>query len=131
MDMNEQQAFLDSKAAEDGVTATGSGLLYRVVREGTGPKPSVTDTVQVHYRGTLISGKEFDNSYRRPYPAKFALDEVIAAWTEGLQLMAEGAKYEFYVPAKLGYGNRGTGNVIKPGATLIFEVELLAVNPDA
>jgi FKBP-type peptidyl-prolyl cis-trans isomerase FkpA len=125
--MSEQQTFLDNKAKEDGVIATGSGLLYRVVREGTGPKPSANNVVRVHYRGALIDGKEFDSSYKRNEPAEFPLNRVIAGWTEGVQLMAEGATYEFYIPAKLGYGDRGAGRDIPGGATLIFTVELLKV----
>jgi FKBP-type peptidyl-prolyl cis-trans isomerase FkpA len=109
------------------VQTTASGLKYEVVTEGKGAKPKATDSVRVHYRGTLTNGKEFDSSYKRNEPITFPLNGVIAGWTEGLQLMAVGAKYIFTVPPQLGYGARGAGGVIPPNATLIFEVELLGI----
>lgn len=121
----EGEQFLKENAQKEGVTVTGSGLQYRVLTEGTGPNPSPTDTVTVHYKGTLIDGTEFDSSYKRGEPAKFPLNRVIAGWTEGLQLMNKGAKYEFFIPPDLGYGARGQGDKIGPNAVLIFEVELL------
>jgi FKBP-type peptidyl-prolyl cis-trans isomerase FklB len=120
-------AFLAQNKAKDGVQVTSSGLQYRVLREGTGKQPSATDTVRVHYRGRLVDGTVFDSSYKRGQPAEFPLNAVIPGWTEGVQLMREGAKYEFVIPAPLAYGAKGAGDVIPPGATLIFEVELLEV----
>ena len=108
---------------------TASGLQYKVVKEGTGKKPLATDKVKVHYKGTLLDGTVFDSSYDRGEPITFPLNGVIKGWTEGLQLMSEGSKYILYIPSDLGYGDRGAGAQIKPGATLIFEVELLEVNP--
>ncbi len=122
------QQFLVDNREKDGVIETASGLQYKVLTEGSGPKPSATDQVTVHYRGTLINGSEFDSSYSRGTPATFPLNRVIRGWTEGLQLMNVGSKYEFYIPSELGYGNRGAGAQIGPGATLIFEVELLKIN---
>jgi FKBP-type peptidyl-prolyl cis-trans isomerase FkpA len=122
-----QQDFLTQKAAEVGVKSTASGLLYRVITEGTGKRPSASSMVEVHYRGTLIDGKEFDSSYKRNQTAIFPLNGVIKGWTEGLQLMTVGSTYEFTIPANLGYGISGAGNVIPPNATLIFQVELVAI----
>jgi FKBP-type peptidyl-prolyl cis-trans isomerase FklB len=119
--------FLDENAQKEGVQVTPSGLQYKVIEEGYGTKPKATETVTVHYRGTLIDGSEFDSSYKRGQPISFALNRVIAGWTEGLQLMKTGAKYAFYIPYNLAYGERGMGDVIPPYATLIFEVELLKV----
>lgn len=110
------------------VTTTASGLQYEVLTEGSGPKPKASDTVTVHYKGTLTNGKVFDSSYDRGEPISFPLDRVIKGWTEGLQLMSVGAKYRLTIPANLGYGAAGAGGVIPPNATLIFEVELLKIN---
>ena len=118
-------AFLAENKKKEGVVTTASGLQYKVIKEGTGPKPKATDTVECNYRGTLIDGKEFDSSYKRGEPAKFVLGRVIPGWIEGLQLMSVGSKYEFYIPSNLAYGDQGAGADIGPGATLIFEVELL------
>jgi FKBP-type peptidyl-prolyl cis-trans isomerase len=119
--------FLEENAKKAGVKTTSSGLQYKVITEGAGRKPKATETVTVHYRGTLIDGTEFDSSYKRGEPISFGLNRVIAGWTEGLQLMPTGSKYEFYIPYNLAYGERGAGGVIPPYATLIFEVELLGV----
>jgi FKBP-type peptidyl-prolyl cis-trans isomerase FklB len=121
------QAFLAENAAKEGVTTLPSGLQYKVLTEGTGPKPTVSDTVTVHYRGTLIDGTEFDSSFSRNEPATFPLGRVIKAWTEGLQLMGQGAKWTLYVPPDLGYGAQGAGEKIPPQSALVFEVELLDV----
>jgi FKBP-type peptidyl-prolyl cis-trans isomerase len=110
------------------VITTASGLQYEVLTEGTGPKPKASDTVTVHYKGTLTNGKVFDSSYDRGEPISFPLDRVIKGWTEGLQLMSVGSKYRLTIPANLGYGAAGAGGVIPPNATLIFEVELLQIN---
>lgn len=107
---------------------TASGLQYEVLTEGTGPKPRATDTVTVHYKGTLTNGKVFDSSYDRGEPISFPLDRVIKGWTEGLQLMSVGSKYRLTIPSQLGYGAAGAGGVIPPNATLVFEVELLKIN---
>jgi FKBP-type peptidyl-prolyl cis-trans isomerase len=121
------EAFLETNAQRPEVTVTDSGLQYEVLEEGDGATPEASNTVTVHYRGTLIDGTEFDSSYSRGEPATFPLNGVISGWTEGLQLMPVGSKYKFYVPADLAYGDRGAGQQIKPGATLIFEVELLEI----
>jgi hypothetical protein len=121
------EAFLAENAKKEGVKTTPSGLQYKVVKEGTGAQPNASNTVKVHYRGTLIDGKEFDSSYKRNEPIEFPLNGVIPGWTEGLQLMKEGAKYMLYIPSKLAYGARGAGDLIGPDETLIFEVELLKV----
>lgn len=122
-------ALLANKTKE-GVVTTESGLQYRILRPGkTNQKPKAEDTVEVHYAGRLISGQEFDSSYKRHEPIKFPLNQVIKGWTEGLQLMDKGAKYEFYIPASLAYGDRGAGKDIPPHSTLIFEVELLDIIP--
>lgn len=117
------QAFLMANKAKEGVKVTPSGLQYKVIREGSGRSPFAQDTVKVHYRGTRIDGSEFDSSYKRGTPAEFRLDRVIKGWTEGLQLMKEGAKYQFYIPPELAYGNRGR----LANQTLLFEVELISV----
>jgi FKBP-type peptidyl-prolyl cis-trans isomerase FklB len=126
-EMNKKQgeAFLAENKKKEGVITLPDGLQYKVIKEGIGPKPTPKDTVEVNYRGTLVDGKEFDSSYKRGQPAKFVLGQVIPGWIEGLQLMSVGAKYEFYVPSELAYGERGAGADIGPNATLIFEVELL------
>ncbi|MEP0773823.1 MAG: FKBP-type peptidyl-prolyl cis-trans isomerase [Acidobacteriota bacterium] len=121
------KAFLAANKAKQGVVELPSGLQYKVIKAGTGKKPTADSTVRVHYRGTLLDGTEFDSSYKRGEPAEFPLGGVIKGWTEALQLMQEGAKWELYIPASLAYGDQGAGGVIKPGSTLIFEVELLEV----
>jgi len=121
------QAFLDANAKKPGVTALPSGLQYRVIKAGTGPRPKGTDTVVVHYRGTLVDGKEFDSSYSRGEPTPLRLDGVIKGWQEAVSLMPVGSKWEIYVPPTLAYGERGAGNMIGPNSTLIFEIELLEI----
>jgi FKBP-type peptidyl-prolyl cis-trans isomerase len=121
------EAFLEDNAEREAVTETDSGLQYEVLDEGEGASPSGSDTVVVHYEGSLIDGTVFDSSYERDNPATLPLDGVIEGWQEGLQLMKEGAKYKFYIPAELGYGETGAGQRIGPNETLVFEVELLEV----
>ncbi|HEX8310262.1 MAG TPA: FKBP-type peptidyl-prolyl cis-trans isomerase [Chthoniobacteraceae bacterium] len=122
------EKFLKENAAKEGVKTLPSGLQYQVLREGTGKSPKATDTVETHYRGTLINGTEFDSSYKRNESAEFPVNRVIKGWTEALQLMKEGAKWKLFVPSDLAYGPRGTpGGPIGPNETLIFEVELLKV----
>ena len=121
------EKFLQDNAAKEGVVTTASGLQYKVITEGAGKSPKATDTVLVHYAGTLINGTEFDSSYKRKEPIEFPLNRVIPGWTEGVQLMKEGAKYRFFIPSKLAYGPRGAGRDIGPNEALIFEVELLKV----
>jgi FKBP-type peptidyl-prolyl cis-trans isomerase FklB len=118
--------FVENKKKE-GVKTLPSGLQYKVITEGKGKSPKSTDTVTVHYRGTLIVGKEFDSSYRRGEPATFPVNGVISGWTEALQLMKVGAKWQLFIPSNLAYGEKGAGNVIGPNAALIFDVELIAV----
>jgi FKBP-type peptidyl-prolyl cis-trans isomerase len=121
-------AFLEENAQREDVMVTESGLQYRVIEEGSGVSPTAEDEVEVHYRGRLISGEEFDSSYDRGETAEFILNAVIPGWTEGVQLMSEGATYEFFIPAELGYGdNPPPGSIITPGSVLIFEVELIDV----
>jgi FKBP-type peptidyl-prolyl cis-trans isomerase len=122
--------FLAKNKGKKGVTTTASGLQYEVVKAGTGPKPKDTDTVQVHYTGTLLDGTKFDSSVDRGEPATFPLKGVIPGWTEGLQLMPVGSKYKFYIPSALAYGENGPGP-IGPNAMLTFEVELLKIMPPA
>lgn len=124
----EGEDFLAENADKEGVHITDSGLQYKVLEEGDGVKPGPRDTVTVHYSGRLIDGKVFDSSYERNSPATFGLDQVISGWTEGLQLMETGAKYELYIPSDLAYGPGGNQG-IPPNSTLIFEVELLEVEP--
>lgn len=119
--------FLAENAKKDGVTVTASGLQYTVLTEGTGKSPKATDKVRCHYEGTLIDGTVFDSSYKRGEPAVFGLNQVISGWTEGVQLMKEGAKFRFFIPFQLAYGERGAGASIPPYAALIFDVELLEV----
>ena len=121
------KAFLEEKAKEDGVKSTPSGLMYKVMKEGNGKMPKETDKVSVHYEGRLIDGTVFDSSIERGEPTEFPLNRVIKGWTEGVQLMKAGAKYQFYIPSDLAYGDQGAGADIPAGATLIFEVELLEV----
>ena len=129
-DENRQQgeAFLATNAQVEGVVTLPSGLQYKIIREGTGKQPTASDTVTVHYRGTLIDGAEFDSSYSRGQPATFPVNGVIQGWVEALQLMKEGAKWQLFIPPELAYGERGAGRDIGPNATLIFDVELLTVN---
>nr|WP_086938953.1 FKBP-type peptidyl-prolyl cis-trans isomerase [Thaumasiovibrio occultus] len=123
------EAFMIQNATEEGVITTESGLQYKVLQAGTGSvHPKATDVVEVHYHGTLIDGTVFDSSVERGEPTKFPLNRVISGWTEGLQYMVEGEKVRFFIPADLAYGNRRAGS-IKPGSTLIFDVELLKINP--
>jgi len=123
----EGEKFLAENGKKDGVKTTASGLQYKVIREGAGKSPTADNTVEVHYKGTLIDGKEFDSSYTRNQTATFPVSGVIPGWTEGLQLMKEGGKYMLFVPSNLAYGERGAGRDIGPNATLIFEVELISV----
>ncbi len=122
------EAFLAANKGKEGIMTTDSGLQYKVIKEGTGRIPTAKDTVKVHYRGTLIDGTEFDSSYSRGRPASFGVSGVIKGWTEALQLMKEGAKYQLFIPSELAYGARGTGPKIGPNAALIFDVELLEIN---
>jgi len=121
------KVFLENNSKREGVVTTKSGLQYEVLSEGKGRHPKATDKVRCHYEGRLIDDTVFDSSYRRGEPAVFGLNQVIAGWTEGLQLMAEGAKYRFYIPYLLGYGENGAGDMILPFATLVFDVELIEV----
>lgn len=121
------EAFLAENGKKDGVVTLPSGLQYQVLKEGNGKKPSATDQVVCHYEGTLIDGTVFDSSYQRNQPSTFGLNQVIAGWTEGVQLMQEGAKYRFFIPYKLAYGERGAGAQIPPFAALVFDVELIEV----
>lgn len=121
------EAFLAENGKKDGVVTLPSGLQYQVLKEGDGKKPSATDQVVCHYEGTLIDGTVFDSSYQRNQPATFGLNQVIAGWTEGVQLMQEGAKYRFFIPYNLAYGERGAGAHIPPFAALVFDVELIEV----
>lgn len=121
------EAWLANKAMEEGVVALPSGLLYQVLNEGSGKKPTAADTVECHYEGRLIDGIVFDSSYKRGESATFPLNGVIAGWTEGVQLMSEGAKYRFFIPYQLAYGERGAGQAIPPFAALVFDVELIKV----
>lgn len=125
------QAFLNKNQKKTGVHTLPSGLQYKIIKEGQGTKPGPADFVVVNYRGTLIDGKEFDSSYKRRTPASFAVNAVIPGWTEALQLMAPGAKWTIYVPSNLAYGKQGAGNIIPPNSTLIFDIELLSVTPNA
>ena len=125
--LEEGRVFLQNNMNRPGVITTKSGLQYEVLVEGNGKKPNATDQVRCHYEGTLIDGTVFDSSYKRNEPAVFGLNQVIAGWTEGVQLMSEGAKYRFYIPYLLAYGESGAGGMIPPYATLIFDVELIEV----
>ena len=121
------EKYLAENAKKEGVTVTESGLQYLVLEPGLGRKPKATDTVRCHYEGRLIDGTVFDSSYRRGEPAEFPLNGVIRGWTEGLQLMGEGAKFRFFIPQHLGYGAQGAGQSIPPYSVLVFDVELIAV----
>lgn len=123
----EGEDFLAANKTKEGVVALPSGLQYKILTAGTGPKPTTTDTVSCNYRGTLINGKEFDSSYKRGTPASFPVSGVIKGWTEALQLMPVGSKWQLFVPSDLAYGDRGAGGDIGSGETLIFEVELLSI----
>ena len=123
----EGEAFLAENAKKDGVKTLPSGLQYKVIKSGDGATPKATDTVETNYRGTLIDGTEFDSSYKRGQPATFPVKGVIAGWTEALQLMKVGDKWQLFVPPDLAYGERGAGREIGPNATLVFEVELLGI----
>jgi len=127
--LDKGKAYQDENAKRDGVKVTDSGLQYEVLEAGKGASPKASDTVKVHYRGELIDGTQFDSSYARNEPVSFPLDGVIPGWTEGLQLMKEGGKSRLVIPAELAYGPGGMGNAIGPNETLVFEVELLEVNP--
>ncbi len=121
------EAFLAENKKKQGVVTLPSGLQYRVIKMGNGPKPKAEQTVKVHYRGSFIDGKEFDSSYKRGQPIEFPLNGVIPGWTEALQLMPVGSKWEIFIPSDLAYGDQGAGGAIPPGSTLVFEVELLDV----
>ena len=123
----EGEVFLAENKKKDGVKTLPSGLQYKVTKAGTGKKPKLTDTVTTQYRGTLIDGTEFDSSYRRGQPVSFPVSGVIPGWTEALQLMEEGAKWQLFIPPNLAYGERGAGRDIGPNATLIFEIELVSI----
>ncbi len=124
---SEGEKYLSENAKKEGVTTLPSGLQYKVLKEGNGKSPKATDKVVCHYEGMLVDGTMFDSSIQRGEPATFPLNGVIAGWTEGLQLMKEGAKYRFFIPYQLGYGERGAGASIPPFATLVFDVELIEV----
>lgn len=128
-DIAKGKNFLEGNLKVTGVQHTASGLQYQVITPANGPKPAATDKVKVNYRGTLLNGKEFDSSYKRNEPLTISLDRVIPGWTEGMQLMSPGAKYKFFVPYNLAYGERAMGEDIPPYSTLIFEIELLQINP--
>jgi FKBP-type peptidyl-prolyl cis-trans isomerase FklB len=123
----EGEAFLAANKSKEGVVTLPSGLQYKILTAGTGPKPTAADTVVCNYRGTLINGKEFDSSYKRGQPATFPVGGVIKGWTEALQLMPVGSKWQLFIPSNLAYGDRGAGGDIGPDATLIFEVELISI----
>ncbi len=124
----EGEAFLAANKKKDGVITLKSGLQYKIIKNGSGKTPKATDSVTVNYKGTLIDGTEFDSSYKRGQPATFPVNGVIAGWTEALQLMKEGAKWQLFIPSNLAYGERGAGGIIGPDAVLIFDVELMSVN---
>jgi len=123
----EGEEFLAANKSKEGVVTLPSGLQYKILKEGVGPKPTANDTVSCNYRGTLLNGKEFDSSYKRGHPESFPVSGVIKGWTEALQLMPVGSKWQLFIPADLAYGDRASGGDIGPGETLIFEVELLSI----
>jgi FKBP-type peptidyl-prolyl cis-trans isomerase len=123
----EGDAFLAANKAKEGVVTLPSGLQYKILQQGTGPKPTASDTVVCNYKGTLINGTEFDSSYKRGQPATFPVGRVIKGWTEALQLMPTGSKWQLFIPSDMAYGDHGAGNDIGPNATLIFEVELVSI----
>jgi len=127
----EGDAFCAQNKKRPGVVVTPSGLQYEIITAGTGPKPTLVDTVVCHYKGSLLNGKEFDNSYNRGEPISFPVSGVIRGWTEAVQLMPKGSKWKLYIPSDLAYGDRGAGQDIPPGSTLIFEVELIDIKPAA
>ena len=122
-----EEKFLAENAAKEGVVTTKSGLQYRILKDASGRKPTRDDVVRVHYEGRLLNGNVFDSSIARGEPAEFPLGQVIPGWTEGVQLMSVGAKYRFFIPAALAYGERGAGDAVPPHSTLIFDVELLEI----
>jgi FKBP-type peptidyl-prolyl cis-trans isomerase FklB len=124
----EGETFLAENAKKEGVITLPSGLQYKILKQGDGKKPKLTDQVTTNYRGTLIDGTEFDSSYKRGEPTSFPVNGVIAGWTEALQLMPVGSKWQLFIPSNLAYGERGAGGSIGPNATLIFEIELLSIN---
>ncbi len=125
----EGEEFLTTNKTKEGVVTLPDGLQYKILKQGTGPKPTASDSVICNYRGTLINGTEFDSSYKRGQPATFGVGQVIHGWTEALQLMPVGSKWQLFIPAEMAYGARGAGADIGPNATLIFEVELLSIQP--
>lgn len=127
----EGEAFLAANKAKEGVVTLPSGLQYKIITKGTGKTPKATDTVETNYKGMLINGTEFDSSYKRGQSATFPVNGVIAGWTEALQLMKEGGKWELYIPSELAYGEKGAGQVIQPNSVLVFEIELLKVKDAA
>jgi FKBP-type peptidyl-prolyl cis-trans isomerase FklB len=127
----EGDAFLEQNKAREGIVTLPSGLQYKIIKEGDGKKPVDGETVQVHYRGTLIDGTEFDSSYKRGEPASFEIGKVIPGWTEALKLMPVGSRWRLFIPPDLAYGDKGAGNAIGPNTTLVFEVELLAIEKNS
>jgi FKBP-type peptidyl-prolyl cis-trans isomerase len=125
----EGEQFLKQNAKQEGIIVTKSGLQYKVMKEGTGPIPGESDLVKAHYRGTLINGKEIINTYKKGQPATLPLQRVIPAWAEGFQLMKVGSRYQFFIPSKLAYGERGSPPLVEPNTVLIYEVELLSIVP--
>lgn len=123
------ETYLAENKKKDGVKTTASGLQYKVIKEGTGAVPKAENTVKTNYKGTLIDGTEFDSSYKRGEPAEFPVNGVIKGWTEALQMMKVGSKYQLFIPSELAYGEQGAGNVIGPNAVLVFEIELLEIVP--
>jgi FKBP-type peptidyl-prolyl cis-trans isomerase FklB len=125
--LTEGATFLEDNKSKEGIQVTESGLQYKIITEGTGKKPALTDTVVTHYEGKTLDGNVFDSSYKRGTPASFPVNGLIAGWQEALQMMPEGSKWELYIPASLGYGNAGAGGSIGPGCTLVFTMELIKV----